>query len=220
MFWGSKKLARLAGLYKIIKPFDHRNVAHGAYELTMGDMYYTTDCKVRQPLKNDDQFKIRPGQFALLETREVICVPRNAIGLISIKAKIKFKGLINVSGFHVDPGYDGRLVFSVYNAGGKDIVLSRNKPIFLIWFCDLDQEEDGGYDGNSNKGITDEMVEAIGNKIASPSGLNKRLSRLEMAFTIAVTAIGIGVTVVVGLITIFFTGIGNSLQEILQNIAK
>ena len=58
-----------------------------------------------------------PGQFAFLLTDEIVEVPDSAMALISIKAKIKWRGLINVSGFHVDPGFKGRLIFSVYNAG-------------------------------------------------------------------------------------------------------
>ena len=48
-------------------------------------------------------------------------------------------GLVNVSGFHVDPGYKGRLKFAVYNAGGSDIKLTRGDAIFLIWFSELDK---------------------------------------------------------------------------------
>ena len=50
-------------------------------------------------------------------TKESIEVPLDALGLISIRSKYKLKGLINVSGFHVDPGFRGSLVFAVYNAG-------------------------------------------------------------------------------------------------------
>ncbi|MGE4423600.1 MAG: hypothetical protein AB7D39_15000 [Pseudodesulfovibrio sp.] len=220
MFWGSKKLIRKIEEGNIIRPFTADNVESGAYELTMGDAYYSTDCDTRQSLRNNDQFKISPGQFALLETREVIRVPLGAIGLISIKAKIKFKGLVNVSGFHVDPGYEGKLVFSVYNAGGNDIYLSRQKPIFLIWFCDIDQEERDGYRGNSNHGITDEMVEDIGKRIASPSALNKRLSNLEFKFKVASTALLIGITIVIGWVTLLVGNLGDKIKQLVELLTQ
>ena len=50
-------------------------------------------------------FTIPPGQFAFLLTEEVVSVPPDALAFISIRAKTKFRGLVNVSGFHVDPGY-------------------------------------------------------------------------------------------------------------------
>lgn len=57
------------------------------------------------------QFTIPKGQFALLITEEIVKVPNNALAFISFKAKYKYKGLINVSGFHVDPGWYGKLTF-------------------------------------------------------------------------------------------------------------
>jgi dCTP deaminase len=48
-------------------------------------------------------------------------------------------GLINVSGFHVDPGFYGKLIYAVYNAGPSEIHLSRGTEMFLIWFADLDK---------------------------------------------------------------------------------
>jgi len=67
-----------------------------------------------------EQFVIPPGQFAYLLTEEVVRIPSSAMGFISLKFGVKGPGLINVSGFHVDPGYWGRLVFSVYNAGPSE----------------------------------------------------------------------------------------------------
>ena len=56
--------------------------------------------------------------------------------------------MINVSGFHVDPGYKCRLKFWVYNAGNQDIHILRGDPTFLIWFSDLDHETEDPYTKN------------------------------------------------------------------------
>ena len=45
----------------------------------------------------------------------------------------KLSGLINISGFHVDPGFEGRLKFSVYNAGTADVLLRYKDPIFILF---------------------------------------------------------------------------------------
>jgi dCTP deaminase len=66
-----------------------------------------------------------------------VTVPAAAIALISIRARTKFKGLVNVSGFHVDPGYRGQLTFAVFNAGPVPIHIRRGQPIFLIWYARL-----------------------------------------------------------------------------------
>src|SRR5205823_733573 len=99
---------------------------------------------------------------------------------ISIKASIKFRGLVNVSGFHVDPGFRGRLKFSVYNAGSQNIVLSRHQPAFLIWFSDLDRVTKESYDGAhfGQVDITAEDVMRLQGEVASPGQLKKEIQDL------------------------------------------
>src|SRR6266568_4906312 len=122
-FWSSEKLKERIPAENLVEPYDEAAVKHCAYELAMGQQAaITTNSEVpakdrkmvltaRQPLS------IPPGQFGLLLTKEKVTVPKDAIGFISIRATKKFEGLVNVSGFHVDPGFSNHLKFSVYNAG-------------------------------------------------------------------------------------------------------
>src|SRR5439155_20009152 len=130
------------------------------------------------------QIAIPPGQFAFLITNEVVTVPNDALALISIKAGIKFLGLINVSGFHVDPGFKGRLKFSVYNAGSHYITLARAEPIFMIFFADLDKPAQPPYGGEhqGQMGITSREVTNLQGEVASPAALDERLKKLERSF--------------------------------------
>jgi hypothetical protein len=116
-------------------------------------------------------------------TEEKITIPNNAIGFISIKAGIKFRGLVNISGFHVDPGFSGKLKFSVYNAGSRDIVLQRKRRLFLLWLSDLDQPTQP-YAGEHayQSEITPEDVMQIAGKIASPGQLKKEIEELKISF--------------------------------------
>jgi dCTP deaminase len=66
-----------------------------------------------------------------------LAIPDNCIGFISIRASTKFLGLVNVSGFHVDPGYNGKLIFAGFNAGPTRIHLKRGDRIFMLWLADL-----------------------------------------------------------------------------------
>ena len=111
-----------------------------------------------------------------------------SIAFISFKAKYKYKGLINVSGFHVDPGWKGKLTFSVYNAGPSDVVLEKGNPFALIWYADLDQEGifNGDYTSNQyvkkDKPITsissDKVTDMTGD-IFSPFKLKKDIEELK-----------------------------------------
>jgi len=186
-FWSSKTVLRRVENEKLIIPFVQSRVKHGAYELTMGSETFVTsaDDSTKLPLAEGQQVMIPAGQFALLITEEEVAIPDDAIGLISIKAGIKFRGLVNVSGFHVDPGFIGKLKFSVYNAGSQAIILARRQPVFLLWFCKLDEKTDDLYKGDHAKQaeISSEDVMRIQGKVHSPAVLDKRLTDLEHSMT-------------------------------------
>src|SRR5438876_11293834 len=130
-FWSSETLEQR--LPDLIEPFDPTRIMHGAYELGVGPQaFISSSSGDTTVIGQDKKVIVPPGQFGLLITNEVVTIPNNAIGFISIRASIKFQGLINVSGFHVDPGFRGRLKFAVYNAGSKNIVLDQEQPVFLI----------------------------------------------------------------------------------------
>ncbi len=142
-FWSSQTLK--IKLPTLITPCDPKNIKQASYELGIGcEIYITKDHKnsnsqhTKRTLKDKEAFVIPPGQFAFLLTQETVKVPKNAIAFISMKAGIKYKGLINISGFHVDPGFEGKLLFSVYNAGPSPIHLEHEKRCFLIWYANLD----------------------------------------------------------------------------------
>src|SRR6266498_245544 len=179
-FWSSEKLKQRQQLQpNLVEPFENGAVKHGAYELSLGPEAFLTsyDDGKKRILTDSEQLVIPPGQFGLLLTEEQVSVPRDAIGFISITAGIKFRGLVNVSGFHVDPGFTGRLKFSVYNAGSRDIILERRQRVFLLWFSDLDQITDDTYAGShaNQNAITPDDVMRIQGQIASPGQLKNEI---------------------------------------------
>lgn len=177
-FLGTNTLTELLQNSEIISHFDSKRIKNGSYELSLGAQVFQTDSAPRsvKNLKQDEKIEIKPGQFALLLTKEYLKMPKDKIAFISIKGGIKFKGLVNVSGFHVDPGFEGNLLFSVYNAGPAIIVLSNDTPYFPIWFSEIDglQEYKGSHDKQTK--IPDEPVEFLSQgELASPNVLNKRI---------------------------------------------
>ncbi|MBW4538981.1 MAG: hypothetical protein KME43_07510 [Myxacorys chilensis ATA2-1-KO14] len=142
-FWSSQSL--ISRLPDLVNPFDPNRIDSASYELSLGDEVYissfpNTPQKDRKKvfLKERETIAIPPGQFAFLITAEEISVPVNAIAFISIKFSAKAKGIINVSGFHVDPGYKGRLIFAVFNAGPLNYHVECGQRLFSMWFADLD----------------------------------------------------------------------------------
>jgi dCTP deaminase len=186
-FLGSAGLRNLIKTKSCITPFDDKRIKQGAYELSLGKEVFLTDSKSGKKEILDEkncQIEIKPGQFALLLTDEQICIPDDKIAFISIKAGVKLKGLINVSGFHVDPGFKGQLVFSVYNAGPATIILDKGEPYFLIWFSELTEklDEKDCYNGKHKEqsGIPSKYIEALkSGEVASPNALMEKIKEVE-----------------------------------------
>ena len=181
-FWTTEEFEKRAGTLPI-NPFDPTRLKHGAYELALGnEAHETSNKKEDRPviLNDGDQISIRPGQFALLMTDEEVNVPEDAIGFISIKADWKFRGLINVSGFHVDNGYKGKLKFSVFNAGAQKVIIKRGDLVFLIWFSTLIGPTSDTYQKrkNGHSHITSEDIMKIQGTIVSLPALHEQVNEL------------------------------------------
>lgn len=181
-FWSKERLEKEQALHPLVTPV--APIEQCAFALGVAAEYAISSPEgggARRLAEKGVQITIPPGQFALLLTEEKVTVPANAIALISMKAKFKLRGLINVSGFHVDPGFNGRLKFAVYNAGSIAIDLDPGRRLFLIWYADLDQPTKAVYEG-SHQGqdrITDEDITSIRGIVVSPAGINSRVLALE-----------------------------------------
>jgi dCTP deaminase len=188
-FWSGEKLAK--ELPDLIQKFNLGNIDCASYRLCVGQQVFATSDKFATSAPTDplvsvlgdspnNTLRIKPGQFAFWMTEEVVSVPNDALALISMRAGYKFKGLINVSGFHVDPGWKGKLLFSVYNAGPAEVILERGEPAFLIVYADLDRDSEKIYSGAS-KGqhkIETKLLQNMTEQVFSPLMLQRRIEDL------------------------------------------
>lgn len=202
-FWGGSKLASEIPAYGIVEPFSAEQIDCNAYTLTMGEEYYVTPefgsllrlntkkslrrkALIEQPLQaargRGESFVIPSGQFAFLLTEEKVRIPAHVMGFISLKSGIKFKGLINVSGFHVDPGFEGHLIYSVFNAGPSPIHIARGDPLFLLWIADVDGEIDTRYFKTGSFPQTEiptKLVSEVAREVQSIQRISDRLEVTE-----------------------------------------
>ncbi len=210
-FWNFQTLVRRAKEEEIILPYSDVQAQGCSYELKLGDeVCITSDDTKKTKLEEKETIKIPSGQFALLITEEIVAMPKDTLAFISIKFGIKAQGLINVSGFHVDPGFKGRLKFSVYNAGAQNIILSRGDVVFMIWFCNLTENTEDVYNGvhNGQMHITTSDVQRLQGEIASPGQLRKKLGDIELSHRynkwLQTLLIGLGVGIVITLASNYF----------------
>ena len=199
-FWSGAKL--LDELPRLITPFDSKQIDCAAYTLRVGAEVYISPSnrkealgRTKRFLDHGQGFVVPPGQFAFLLTEEIVAVPDDSLAFISMKAKIKFRGLVNVSGFHVDPGYRGRLLFAVFNAGPSGVHLSRGDDCFLVWYACLDRRSSYVRDAPPIDGITASLITPIANEVQSLAGLSSRIDKVEadqrVVYNAAIVAIGV-----------------------------
>lgn len=161
---------------------DLSRLKSACYEMALGgEAFVTNEAGTKRRYASGDQVRIPPGQFGILITEEQVTIPDNVLAFISIKASKKMSGLVNVSGFHVDPGFQGRLKFSVYNAGSEPVVLEVGRPLFPIWFYELSSDDDSPYAGmhQGQLNISPEDVNRLQGVLASPAALKKQFDELQ-----------------------------------------
>jgi Deoxycytidine deaminase len=180
VFWGGERLKDELG--ELIDGYDVKRIDRAAYRLRVGGDVYVSPTgepndprnKPKRPLGVGESFTIPAGQFGFILTEELVRVPLHAIAFISIRANYKFRGLVNVSGFHVDPHYEGKLLFSVFNAGPGAVHLSRGEECFLIWYASLDRpsvlQKKMGF-----KEIPSDLLGPIATGVESFAGLKSKI---------------------------------------------
>jgi dCTP deaminase len=187
-FWSGKRLEKM--MPSLVSDFSKERIDCAAYTLRMGAQYYLTasetDVDTNRPRTLDlgDSVAIPSGQFAVLLTEETVTTPAGAIAFISMRTGLKARGLVNVSGFHVDPGYSAPLRFSVFNAGPTTICIKRGEEAFLIWYADLDQEDHeykktDNQNRNYAKGITSADVSSLTGALKTINVLSHKVTDLE-----------------------------------------
>jgi len=178
-----------------------------SFDLKIGNEYFLSGDNEPHYLEDKNRFIIiKPGKFGSLITKEEICIDNKHIGLISVKFSYKQKGLINVSGFHVDPCYNGNIIFTVFNAGPKDIYIKKDEYVFMICFLELQQSLSDVHRNisevktctescNTKKGylsIPVSMIEGLGGHSLTLMENNRRIEQLEFYVKIiAGVAIGL-----------------------------
>lgn len=172
-------------------------------ELRLGDQYYVSGTEVPKYLsKTEDVLVIPPGQFALLTTYEIVDLFTDTLALISIKFRIKQKGLVNVSGFHVDPGYCGRIQYSVFNAGPTDLLLERRQPLFQMFVNLLPEASNEGRDEPPVKQMSVDAVAQLAGRTVSLRSLEDRVGKMEQVSQVYIALI---VALFAAVITILLT---------------
>ena len=113
-------------------------------------------------------------------------MPDDHMGFISLRTSFKFQGLVNISGFHVDPTHRGTLLFAVQNVGPSDIRLKFEEPTFTIFFAKLTSNKIGKPRSEQDtrfkpwlSGIRLQDVQLLGGSSITIARLQKEIDQLK-----------------------------------------
>ncbi|MET4217170.1 dCTP deaminase [Bradyrhizobium sp. LB14.3] len=202
-FWSGETLLEIqkSGV-ELIKPFHEEQIDCNCYTLRMGDHYFVTSTKgdseppTKTKVASKQDFNIPAGQFAFLISEEEVFIPRYAMAFISMRTAFKFKGLVNISGFHVDPGYKGKLIFAVFNASPTTIQITGGEPLFKIWFASIDQTSGKRhvFDKPPIEEIDKELMRGMTRELLSLQQLNDKIRDVDDAVNKKLVAVEANLT--------------------------
>lgn len=165
---------------RLVEGGDENLVHEVSYALRVGDEVYRSEERLPDRLSETDPYVIvQPGQFALVKTLEKVKVPAEYVGFISIRSEYKFQGLVNVSGFHVDPAFEGHLIFAVQNVGPNDIRLRHGEPAFMMMWSRLSEEYRGDKKPRRFPNIPMRLMAQLGGASITLTELKTEVDRLH-----------------------------------------
>jgi dCTP deaminase len=133
----------------IVEGFDPERVRQACYELTASEIFWETgatreDKKVIVSL--DFGYVLRPHSYVTAIVRERIRLPANMLGRILTKGQLFSVGILPVNTY-ADPGFEGRLGITLYNASHRYLVIRPGQPIAKIEFSVLSKPVTHPYSG-------------------------------------------------------------------------
>jgi dCTP deaminase len=181
MFLGSTEIKENQKRIFIKGTFDEEHVRQSSYDLRLGEQAYIVG--ERAPRRLDEKrpyLVLTPGQFAILTCHEKLSLPREIMGFITLRNPYKMQGLVNVSGFHVDPTFHEQLVFAVQNVGATDIRLKFKEPTFTIFFAKVaGNTDDNVREATPRQGITLQDIAQLGGSTITLGKLKEELDQLR-----------------------------------------
>ena len=188
MFLARDRIEKHVSEGKLIANHYHPGlVKQCSYDLRLGEQVYMVGKDAPEKLSHEYPYiSIPPGQFALLTCLEELKMPEKVMGFIALRSTFKFQGLVNISGFHVDPTHEGTLLFAVQNVGPTDIRLKFAEPTFTIFFSEVTGDiMQSRADDKSTKfgpkleGIRLQDVQILGGSNVTISKLQKEIEQLR-----------------------------------------
>jgi dCTP deaminase len=112
-----------------------------SYDLTVGDEYRDHRDFGTHDLLDGEKIRLQPGAAVIIETAELVQFPKSRFGHIVPKVSLLQDGLSNTSS-KIDPGYEGKLLITVFNLGKREVALEKGQPFCTLYILDVAFKEE------------------------------------------------------------------------------
>lgn len=92
------------------------------------------------------RYPLAQGQTAVIKTQEKLSLPPDLAGIAFPPSSVSMKGVLMTNPGHVDPGYLGRMSFTVINIGKSTYELRAGDPIVTVLFLRMSKAPAVDYD--------------------------------------------------------------------------
>jgi deoxycytidine triphosphate deaminase len=137
-----------------------------------------TDIDVRE-----EALELGPGAYGAVVSLEKLLLPEEVCARIGSKRGLAYEGIILLTGTIVDPGYQGHLLFGLYNASHRKVLLRYGRKLANIVFERLAKppEKVANSDPNLLKGnLPDAFLDRMANMEVLPwMQISERVKQIE-----------------------------------------
>jgi dCTP deaminase len=127
--------------------------------------------------------ELEPGAYGGVVSYERLHLPSNVCARIGSKRALSYDGVILLTGSLVDPGYEGHLLFGLYNASQRRVLIRSGRKICNIVFERLSDspERQAPSDPNLQNGaFPDAFVDRMANMDVLPwMQISERVKQIE-----------------------------------------
>jgi dCTP deaminase len=108
-------------------------------DLTIGDVFLpgANRNEAGGELAPHSRYSLRPGQTAIVTTREELRLRPNLAAIGFPPSRVSFQGILMTNPGHVDPGYIGKLRFTIINMSSQQYALVRGASIGTLLVFEL-----------------------------------------------------------------------------------
>jgi len=124
------------------------------------------------------ELSLATGETAVVETKEEISLPPNIGAIGFTPSSLSARGLLTTNPGHIDPGYKGKLTFTVINMGRTPISLETGDVVMTLVVFTLTGDARAPYDkrnpSSSGATVTATRMDSLAKDMLDVSGRIKR----------------------------------------------